>query len=335
MKFAYLINAHKNAKHVKRLVDRLNNDRTSFVIHVSKSCEDGFWSEIKKITKSYSNVYFCKREKSVHTGFAIVQATINGMQTFLDKNIEFDYFHLLSGQDYPIKKNEEIFDFFEENSGKEFMSFWKMFPEKGEPDYENHPWGVHRQEFRLNRFNIPWRGKTIMIPELESGRLIDKPLLKTIKIFLFELRNYKKEGRLIDELGLLFFSRILPNKRKYDVDFTFYGGKTWFSFSHEVIQYIVNEHKNNSKWKKFFKFSIIPDEMYFHSIVMNSKFATNVVNDYKREVEWGGGDGFHPIVWKKSDFSRLTASTNFWARKFEDSIDSEILDLIDTRILEV
>jgi|MDTF01.1.fsa_nt_gb hypothetical protein len=333
MRFAYLINAHKNAKQVLRLIDKLNNDRTDFVIHVSKSCEGDFWKDIRKNTASYGNVYFCKRERSIHNGFAIVQATINGMETLLKIGSKFDYLHLLSGQDYPIKKNEEIFEFFEKHSGKEFMYFWKMFPKEGEADFVNHPWGENRQAYRVNRFCFPWLGETFIIPELLSRRLLDKTLYQTVKIFLFEFKKYWKLGTVKDEFSRLVFSRVLPRERDHQVDFDFYGGKTWFSFTRKLIQYIINEHNNSVKWKKFYKYSLIPDEMYFHSITMNSKFAANVENDYLREVEWEGGDGSHPVIWTKDDFQRLHSTKNFWARKFEDQIDSEILDLIDAKLL--
>jgi hypothetical protein len=333
MKFAYLINAHKNAKQIVRLVDKLNNADTDFVIHVSKTSEKGFYQEITNMFKPYSNVYFCKREAGIHYGFGIVQATLNGMETLLKVGSEFDYFHLLSGQDYPLKQNDDIFDFFKKHNGKEFMYYWKMFPKKGEKFYKNHPWGKHRQLFRLNRFNFPWMGKTFTIPELNSLRLIEKPLFNTLKVFLSEFKTYKDLGTAKEEFWRLFFSRILPKSRDYDVDFEFYGGKTWFSFSKELINHIVQEHNNTPKWKKFFKYSLIPDESYFHTITMNSKFSDNVVNDYLREVEWEGGDGTHPLIWTSNDFERLSCTKNFWARKFEDDVDSEILDLIDSKLL--
>jgi len=333
MKFAYLINTHKNASHIQRLVDRLNNSNTDFVIHVSKTSEKGFYKELNFRFKSYDNVYFCKREAGIHYGFGIVQATINGMETLIENGSKFDYFHLLSGQDYPIKTNQEIFDFFENNLGKEYMSYWKHLPKEGDADFENHPWGDHKQLFRLNRFNFPWMGKTFTIPELQSRRFLDKSLFQTCKIFFSELKTYKKSGKGKEYLWRLIFSRILPEERNYKTDYEFYGGKTWFSFTRELIEYIVSEHNDNNKWKNFFKYSLIPDEMYFHTITMNSKFSENVVNDYLREVEWEGGDGTHPIIWTKGDFERLSKTKNFWARKFEDEIDFDILDLIDLKLI--
>lgn len=333
MKFAYLINAHKDASHVLRLIDRLNNTDTDFVIHVSKSSDKSFYKELKSKLEMYKNVYFCKREFGYHFGWGIVQATINGMETLIKEGSEFEYFHLLSGQDYPIKTNEEIFAFFKRNAGKQYMDYWKIFPKKGEEYFEDHPWGENRQSYRLNRFNFPWIGKTFTIPELDSRRLLDKTLYQSIKVFLFELNKYRLKGTAKEEFWRLFFSRLLPEKRNYEVDFEFFGGKTWFSFSRALIEHILKEHLGTSKWVRFYKYSLIPDEMYFHTITMHSKFASDVQNDFLREVEWGGGDGTHPIIWTKNDFERLSSTKNFWARKFEDDVDSEIMDLIDSKIL--
>ena len=213
------------------------------------------------------------------------------------------------------------------------MYYWKMFPKADEENFKNHPWGEHRQSYRINKFSFSWFGKILTIPEIESERLLNKSLYRTLKTFLYEAKKYKREGVLHEEFWKLLFSRVLPVIRNHDVDYEFYGGKTWFSFSRELIVYILEEHYNTPKWRKFFKFSLIPDEMYFHTITMNSKFSSKVKNDYLREVEWDGGDGTHPLIWTKNDFERLSSTKNFWARKFEDNIDSEILDLIDSKIL--
>lgn len=335
MKFAYLINAHKNASQVARLIERLNTSDTSFVIHVSKTAEKGFYEQITSLMNGFQNVHFCKREFSIHFGFGIVQATINGMELLLNKGIEFDYFHLLSGQDYPLKSNDQIFDFFNKNNGKEFMEFWKLFPDKNDQDGKGYLWEDLWQFYRVDRYSFDWLGKRITIPEIESKRLISHSLLKTIKIFLKKIPDYRKKGILKEQFWLLFFSRILPEERDYNTDFTMYGGKTWFSFTKPLIEHIVNEHKTTRKWKKFYRYTLIPDEMYFHTITMNSKFKDNVENNLLREVEWEGGDGTHPLVWGVNDFKRLQNTKSLWARKFEEEIDSSILDLIDKELLNL
>lgn len=51
---------------------------------------------------------------------------VNAELLLLKKAVDVDsyqYYHLLSGQDLPIKTQDEIFAFFTENAGKEFVSF--------------------------------------------------------------------------------------------------------------------------------------------------------------------------------------------------------------------
>jgi hypothetical protein len=75
----------------------------------------------------------------------------------------------------------------------------------------------------------------------------------------------------------------------------------------------------------------IPDEIFFHTIILNSPFATNVVNDDLRCIDISERRG--PRIWRKSDLEILAQSRGLIARKFDTVVDSEILDLIDLKLL--
>lgn len=333
MKLAYVITCHKNAVQVERLINRLNEEGTNFVLHISKTSEKGFYADMKKAVAGYPNVFFCKREDGTHNGFGIVKGIINGIEYFFTHNIEFDYLHLISGQDYPIKSNDYIADFLEKHKGEQFMEYYPVFPKPGSEFYENHPWGPHRQVYRVDRYHFKITGVTRSIPELLTNRLIDHSLYQTIKIFLNEAGKYRREGRLWTEFLLLFWSRVLPNRRKIPEGFDIYGGKTWFTITNDCARYVVNAHKTNKVMRNFFKYTLIPDEMYILTILLNSPYKDKCVNDYLREIEWAGGDGTHPIVFKAEHIERMQKSPNLFARKFDIDVDSTILDEIDNRIL--
>ena len=65
MKIAYLILAHKNPRHLQRLINALQYDNTAFFIHVDAKVNnlDEF-----KLFKSFDNVYFIKRRVDVQWG---------------------------------------------------------------------------------------------------------------------------------------------------------------------------------------------------------------------------------------------------------------------------
>jgi len=332
---AYVILAHKNAKQAFRLYNRLNDNGTKFVFHISKTSDKGFYKEIKTIFRKTKNVYFCKREDGTHYGFGIVKGIINGLNLLIENNIAFDYVSLLSGQDYPIKSNKEINSFLEKNKGKEYLQFWPLFPNEDSDFFSNHPWGTHHQIYRIDRYHLKFCGKKQSVPELLTGRLTEHSFYKTLKIFIYESPKYFREKRWKEEFLLLALSRILPKKRKIPINFEIYGGKTWWTFTKECAEFITKFYKQNPKFNQFFKYTLIPDEMYFQTLLLNSTFNKKLENNYLREIEWSGGDGTHPIVFMKAHFQRLKNSNALYARKFDANVDAGILDLIDQNLLDI
>ncbi|NTW32736.1 MAG: beta-1,6-N-acetylglucosaminyltransferase [Bacteroidetes bacterium] len=331
MKLAYVILAHKNAPQVKRLYDRLNNKDSIFVFHICTTSESSFYKELKQLLGKQDNVFFCKREDGTLFSFTLIKGILNALNLLIKNNIEFDYVNLISGQDYPIKTNEYISDFFNKNKGKEFIEFWPMYPIKNPETYPNHRWGADRQLYRIDRFNVKFLGKKHSIPEVESRRLIDHNLYNTLKIFLFESPKYIREKRWSEEAILLFFSRILPHRRKIPENLEIYGGHGWWSITKECAEYVVNFSKKNKKFNKFFKFTLIPDEMYFQTLIVNSPFKKQIENNFIRKIEWQ--NGAHPIFYKKEHFPILKNTPSLFARKFDTTVDSEILDVIDKELL--
>jgi hypothetical protein len=336
MRLAYIITCHKNVQQVHRLIDRLITQDNVIVLHISTTSEPGFFDGLKKIitgNKSYTNVFFCKRHDGTHYSFGIVKGILSGLNFLIKNNISFDYVNLISGQDYPIKSNTEINAFFEENGGKQFLNYFPLTP-RIYPDYDyDESWGPDRQHYRIDRYHFIIDGEVLSIPELESARLIEHSLFSTVKIFLYESKKYIKQKRFKKELGLLFWSRVLPRKRKIPDGFNIFGGITWWSINRDAANYVLDQHFNNKRYRNFFRYTLIPDEMYFHTILLNSPFAKNCVNNDLRDIEWAGGDGTHPIIFKTEHLNRLKQSTDLFARKFDINVDSNVLDLIDKELL--
>jgi hypothetical protein len=82
---------------------------------------------------------------------------------------------------------------------------------------------------------------------------------------------------------------------------------------------------------KFFRYVDCPDEIFFHTIILNSTFGRNVINDDLRCIDISEKKG--PRIWQKPDFELLAQSNALIARKFDTSVDAEILDLIDLNLL--
>lgn len=334
MKLAYIITCHKDAAQVERLINRLEyQNSTSFVIHASKTAEPGFYEELHGRMKGRTNVYFCKREDGTHNGFGIVKGVFNGLKLLFDKGVAFDYVNLISGQDYPIKSNKYIFDFFEANNGKQFLEYFTVLPTEKHPYHNDHFWGPTPQMYRVDRHYRVIGGVVRGIPEVANGRLVDHPLWPTIKIFLHESKQYLREGRFLTELQLLFFSRVLPRVRKAPAGVELYGGKTWWSVTRDAASYLLKEYQTNHALRNFYKHTFIPDEMYVHTMLNNSPFKDTCVNNCLRFIIWIPNFSMHPLILKGEHFEEIKASDGLYGRKFEQETDVSIMDRIDKEIL--
>ena len=120
MRIACLIVTYTSAAQTKRLIERLNNGSFDFYIHLDKKVK----METHAALFDMPNVYFIKHRVDVKwAGYSTVQAAFNGILQITSSGIEYDYIHLISGQDYPIKSAEYIIQELKNNAGKEFLDY--------------------------------------------------------------------------------------------------------------------------------------------------------------------------------------------------------------------
>ena len=124
-----------------------------------------------------------------------------------------------------------------------------------------------------------------------------------------------------------------PIKRKFPKGFRPFGGSSYWCLSRECIEYIYKLRAQNRAFVDFFKCVDVPDEIFFQTIILNSRFGAMAVNDNLRYIDWKDPDAASPAVLQKSDFPQLLSSSKLFARKFDVSVDAEVLGLIDREIL--
>lgn len=122
IKVAYLIVAYMDPEQLGRLAKRLNRNADVYIHINAKNDITPFRDIIKQAEKEQKKkIYFAKKRYSVSWGgYSILSATFQLIEDALE-NKKYDRFVLLTGLDYPIKKDEEIFALFEENPKKEYL----------------------------------------------------------------------------------------------------------------------------------------------------------------------------------------------------------------------
>ncbi len=124
------------------------------------------------------------------------------------------------------------------------------------------------------------------------------------------------------------FINLITPKRKFPLEVKLYGQEAFWTLSQDCAEYVTNYIDSNPKLSKFLKLTWGSDEFIFQTIIMNSHFKANVVNNHCRLINWPEV-GSRPNIYVTADFDRLMATDCLFGRKFDINVDENILDLLD------
>lgn len=118
-KHAYLIMAHNQPILLKKLLCALDNNRVDIFLHIDK--KSNLYIEDFKNILTKSQLFFVNRKSVSWGGFSQIDITLDLLE-LATRNDKYDYIHFISGVDIPLKKQEEILEFFDKYQGEEFIS---------------------------------------------------------------------------------------------------------------------------------------------------------------------------------------------------------------------
>lgn len=289
LKHAYLIMAHTNFNQLGKLIELLDHMQNDIYIHIDKKSK--FNEEELKSHAKVSNIYFVERVKVTWGSFSQIQAELNLLSEATTRS--YDYYHLLSGIDMPIKTNEDIQNFFEKNNGKIFLHF------RGDKEYKE-------VNDRVKYYYIctDFRKK--------------KGLEKIIKYIFFQ--------------SFLAIQKILKINRLKKINGKIRTGANWFSITNDLAQYIVkNKEKIIKQYKmtfcadEVFIQTIVFNNEKFREKLYYNKFDDNYIS-ILRKIEWRN---YRPYTWKIQDYDYLVEQKNYlFARKIDEKIDENLVEKI-------
>jgi hypothetical protein len=150
MRIAHIIIAHKNPIQLERLLNVMSHPDFDFYIHIDKKIDIRPFEYLKEI----SGVNFIsKRNICNWGGYSTLRAMVISLKEVLENKIDYGFYNLLSAQDYPIKTNNEIVEFFSKNKNHSYVYY--------DPKDESDWWvgGVERfQKYHLTDYNF--KGKS-------------------------------------------------------------------------------------------------------------------------------------------------------------------------------
>lgn len=136
------------------------------------------------------------------------------------------------------------------------------------------------------------------------------------------IENYFEDnGRNIKE--------IIGKKRPFLQQVVPYIGWQWMILNRKCCEFICNSDESK-KFEDFYVNTLIADESFFQTLLMNSSFWWNLINDDKRAIIWiaDWDIKLRPKTFTKRDIKFLLSKDNLFARKFDNNVDFDIINTI-------
>ncbi len=310
----FLIMCHKNISQVKRLISKCITANSRVVLHIDKFYELDE-EEYEKLN-GIPGLYLVDNR---YHGILDDRSLVDIAMTMVDKakevekkeNIHFEYYLLLSGQDYLTKPVEYI-----ENELKQ------MYPTPliDCTPYDKSNWLYYKfySNNKVRKYN-KWINEKFPPRSLTRKAFrVSQILLRRIYQVCHKVDYYKARDNGID----------------------IYGGSAWWILPDVVIQYIQEEYNANTRSVQVILDSGTPEEVFFQTMVMRSPLKNIVTINSKDAVEqncktWAyffdKNKPFkgHPYIFTKQEYEKLINKDCWIARKFDTQVDEEILDSLD------
>lgn len=138
---AFIMPVHNQPNLLVRIIRELQAYNHYFFVHVSGQMNN--YDEFTYACRNLKNVLFVKRIPVYWATISQVYATLIMLDAVKRHPVHFDYVHQISGQDYPLRSNEQ-FDAFFENTEDSFMCYnYEKDIDYWRPIYAVHTNGWH------------------------------------------------------------------------------------------------------------------------------------------------------------------------------------------------
>lgn len=268
----------------------------SFYIHLDKKAS---WMRDEIIKDDRIN--FIENAVSVTWGDdSIMQALFSSINQIYYSEQHFDTFIITTGQDLIV--NKKLPDFIQNNLDKIFLD---MVPDSS---------------------NIYKNRVSSYFPRFLCQDMSKYPRYYPRRIALGLYYRLVKNGLGIKKRKVMDFSNI-----------KFYYSFNWSVIPYCVFEYMVNLINDNKYLRETYSNTFLPEDAFLGTIIMNSEFRDKVqwLNDDKSyTLTYHSSIYYHPKVLTITDINDIEKSGLFFARKFDSSVDKNVIDYYKNLILE-
>ena len=200
LRHAYLIVTHGNFPILERQLAFLDSENADFFVHVDLSAGDLDWEKYRSIPR-HSRVVFAERLHVSWGDYSLTEATLRLLRASAPGH--YDYYHLLSGVDVPLKSREYIENYFLDKQGVNFVNLEQPV--------------ISRRHLARVKYYYPFQKYNIR----------NVPVRRAIREITAACQR------------LVFVDRT----RKLPKGFVFQKATEWFSITDELAQYVLTKQK--------------------------------------------------------------------------------------------
>lgn len=291
MKIAYIVQCHKNAQQVNKLIDLLSYGDNDIYLHIDKKN-----TTMEKEITLRPQLYILPQDKRINVKWghiSIVQSALSLIRSVLDSKIEYDYVWLISGQDFPLMSSEAINQKLQEENGTAFIDIMPT-------DSYKYQRFLKRNEVWTAQWTV---GKNIFTRCIRNfWYLMTGGKNHTFKIFRRKINNAK-----------------------------FYFGSAWWALPYVDIVKMIDYLDKNPYFYKFYSHCHCSDESFFQTLFMNFCDHNGDIKDILSYIDWSNCKNSPKTFTMENLNQLLSARDDGYlmARKFDMSKDSQIINELE------
>ena len=318
----FMIMCHKNLEQVLRLAKHITkNPDSDVVVHVDISVPDDEFQSFCSLANDIPNLYITeKRIKGMLDDRSLIDIVFIMIEYVRAKNLQYQYYALLSGQDFLIKPIDQINQWLSESYPKPFIDC---------TPYDKSNWiykkFVSDEQSKIEKFQESVFRFTRRWGRRHPARKILRFLIRPLSLFNKpKMPIYKKLSR-----------------RRVSL----FGGSAWWILPDVAINYILEEYQKSTAIVKLLLSPKTPEEIFFQTMTMRSPIKDSVeINPIDQVAQncktWAYFTDIdkpfvcHPYVFTVKQFERLKKSDCWFARKFDSKTDDEVIRMVEENLLK-
>lgn len=305
---AFLIAAHAFPEQLEDIVKMLDAPNHYFFIHIDKKNKKMLSADAILRLKEKQNISFMHPMVVNIAEFSQITSILRLFEeAYKWERGKIDYFHLISGQDYPCISNSDLDALFEYEE-KSYMHF--------DSPEEALEWRKRNYPSRVDYFYFG----DLHVPLLSYNNIIRRILIKLLNT---AAKVYKREPMV-----------------------HVYAGWDWFSWHRSVVEYVLAFVKDNPSYVKRFHKTSSTVEMFFHTMLYDKADQLNI-EKYRslRFIQWNPREAnklhftskerlLHPLILDEREYNDIINSGAIFCRKVHPVHSAKLIALLKKRVRE-